>query len=150
MGFPRSLYSICLQYGRPGFYSWVRKIPWRRKWQPTLVFLPGESHGQRSLVGYSSWDRKSWTRLSDLTSLHFTNPGDMSLIPGSGRSPGEGNGYPLQYSCLENSMDRGVIVIFNERSVVKLEQSINASYYCKIKFRKFEVNKDYPLFHCLK
>ena len=33
--------------------------------------------------------------------------GDSSLIPGSGRSPGEGNGYPLQYSCLENSMDRG-------------------------------------------
>ena len=33
--------------------------------------------------------------------------GDPSLIPGSGRSPGEGNGYPLQYSCLENSMDRG-------------------------------------------
>ena len=34
--------------------------------------------------------------------------GDMGLIPGSGRSPGEGNGYPLQYSCLENPMDRGV------------------------------------------
>ena len=33
--------------------------------------------------------------------------GDRGLIPGSGRSPGEGNGYPLQYSCLENSMDRG-------------------------------------------
>jgi len=33
--------------------------------------------------------------------------GDRSLIPGSGRSPGEGNGYPLQYACLENSMDRG-------------------------------------------
>ena len=35
------------------------------------------------------------------------NAGDMSLIPGLGRSPGEGNGYPLQYSCLENCMDRG-------------------------------------------
>jgi len=35
------------------------------------------------------------------------NAGDQSLIPGSGRSPGEGNGFPLQYSCLENSMDRG-------------------------------------------
>ena len=33
----------------------VRKIPWRRKWQPTPVFLPGKSHGQRSLVGYSPW-----------------------------------------------------------------------------------------------
>ena len=37
---------------------WVGKIPWRRAWQPTPVFLPGESHGQRSLVGYSAWGRK--------------------------------------------------------------------------------------------
>jgi len=35
------------------FNPWVRKIPWRRAWQPTPVFLPGKSHGQRSLVGYS-------------------------------------------------------------------------------------------------
>ena len=38
---------------------------WRRKWQPTPVFLPGESHGQRSLAGYSPWGCKSWTGLSD-------------------------------------------------------------------------------------
>ena len=38
---------------RCGFDPCVRKIPWRRPWQPTPVFLPGESHGQRSLVGYS-------------------------------------------------------------------------------------------------
>ena len=44
---------ICLQCRRCGFDSWVGKIPWRRKWQPTPVFLPGESHGQRSLVGCS-------------------------------------------------------------------------------------------------
>ena len=37
---------------------WIRNIPWRRKWQPTLIFLPGKSHGQRCLVGYSPWDRK--------------------------------------------------------------------------------------------
>ena len=35
------------------FNPWVREIPWKRKWQPTPVFLPGEFHGQRSLVGYS-------------------------------------------------------------------------------------------------
>ena len=34
---------------------WVRKIPWRREWQPTPVFLPGKPHGQRSLAGYSPW-----------------------------------------------------------------------------------------------
>ena len=38
---------------RNGFNPWVEKSPWRRKWQPTPVFLPGESHGQRSLAGYS-------------------------------------------------------------------------------------------------
>ena len=38
--------------------AWVGKIPWRRKWQPTPVFLPGESHGQRTLVGYSPWGLK--------------------------------------------------------------------------------------------
>ena len=52
---------------RPRFNPWVRKIPWRRKWQPTPVFLPGESHGQRSLEGYSPWGHKNWTRLSDYT-----------------------------------------------------------------------------------
>ena len=40
------------------FDPWVGKIPWRRKWQPTPVFLPGKSHGQRSLVGYSPGGRK--------------------------------------------------------------------------------------------
>ena len=47
-----------LQCRRPCFDSWVEKIPWRRKWQPTPVFLPGKSHGQRNLVGYSPWDHK--------------------------------------------------------------------------------------------
>ena len=37
---------------------WVRKIPWRREWLPTPVFLPRESQGQRSLAGYSPWGRK--------------------------------------------------------------------------------------------
>ena len=45
--------SICLQCGRPEFNPWIGKISWKRKWQPTPVFLPGKSHGQRSLVGYS-------------------------------------------------------------------------------------------------
>ena len=40
------------------FDPWVGKIPWRRKWQLTPVFLPGESHRQRSLVGYSPWGLK--------------------------------------------------------------------------------------------
>ena len=49
-------YRICLQCRRPWLDPWVRKIPWRREWLPTPVFLPGESQGQRSLVG--RWDHK--------------------------------------------------------------------------------------------
>ena len=49
--------SAC-QCRRHGFYPWVMKIPWRRKWQRTPVFLPENSHGQRTLVGYSLWDHK--------------------------------------------------------------------------------------------
>ena len=43
---------------RHGYDPWVGKIPWRRKWQPTTVFLPGKSHGQGDLAGYSLWDCK--------------------------------------------------------------------------------------------
>ena len=46
-------WRVCLQCGRPGFDPWVKEIPWRREGQPTLLFLPGELHGQRSLAGYS-------------------------------------------------------------------------------------------------
>ena len=50
---------------RPGFDPWFGNISWRKKWQPTPVFLPGKSHGWWSLVGYHPWVAKSWTRLSD-------------------------------------------------------------------------------------
>ena len=74
-----------------------RFIPsyWRRKWQPTPVLLPGKSHGWRSLVGYSPWGPEE----SDTTErLHFHD--SLSCI-------GEGNGNPLQCSCLENPRDGG-------------------------------------------
>ena len=50
MGFPHSSVgkNICLQCRRPGYNPWVGNIPWHRKWQPTPVFLPGESHGQKT------------------------------------------------------------------------------------------------------
>ena len=65
---------------RPGFDPWVGKIPWRRKWLLTPVFLPGESHGQRSLASYSPWDSKSRTWLSDST---ITT--EALITPGIGR-----------------------------------------------------------------
>ena len=74
-----------LQCWRPRFDSWVWKIPWRRDRLPTPVFL-GLSCG--------SFSNES-----------ACNVGDLCSIPGLGRSPREGKGYPLQYSGLENSMD---------------------------------------------
>ena len=81
----------------------IGKIPWRRAWQPIPVFLPGKSHGQRSLAGYSSWGFPGGSVVKN----PLVNTGDMGLIPGSGRSPGEGNGNPFQYFCWDNPMDRG-------------------------------------------
>ena len=46
------------RHKRCGFNPWVGKIPWRRKWQPTLAFLPAEFHGQKSPVGYGLWGYK--------------------------------------------------------------------------------------------
>ena len=93
-------------------------ILWRQEWQSTPVFLPGESHRQRGLAGYSPWGCKKSGTTEQLTlslTLGFPkssvgkesayNAGDLGSIPGLGISPGEGKGYPLQYSGLENSMD---------------------------------------------
>ena len=68
---------------------------WRRQWQPTPVLSPGKSHGRRSLVGYSPWGRKESVTTERLH-FHFS----LSSI-------GEGNGSPLQCSCLENPRDGG-------------------------------------------
>ena len=133
---------------------------WRRKWQPTPVFLPGESHGRRSLVGCSPWGgteldttEATWQRQRQYVSVNpqfliypvstsmmglgflsvFINLGYLLTLlgllwwlsgketvfqckrcgfdPWIGRSPGEGNGNPLQYSCLGNPMDRGDLAL---------------------------------------
>ena len=68
------------------FYPWVGKIRWRRKWQPTLVLLPGESHGERSLVGYSPWghtesDTTEWLHLHLHLSLKGKKLPKLGLLP---------------------------------------------------------------------
>ena len=88
----------------------------RRQWHPTPVLLPGKSYGRRSVVGRSPWGRKE----SDTTErlhVHYTSLQEFSgasvgrepacQAGDAGSSPGEGNGSPLQYPCLENPMDRG-------------------------------------------
>ena len=83
----RFLRILSCFFQRPQLNSWVEKIRWRKDRLPTPVFLgfPCGSAG--------------------IESAH--NPGDLGSIPGLERSPGEGKGYPLQYSGLENSTDRG-------------------------------------------
>ena len=61
------------------FNPWVRKIPWRRAWQPTALFLPGESHGQKTLVGYSLWglkqsDTTEWLSMLFMKVVKKVNP----------------------------------------------------------------------------
>ena len=81
--------------------NWVTSLSlftfmhWRRKWQPTPVFLPGESQGWESLVGCSPWGHKESDR-TERPHFHFS----LSCT-------GEGNGNPLQCSCLENPRDEG-------------------------------------------
>ena len=117
---------------------------WRRKWQPTPVFLPGESQGREAWWAAIYGVAQSQTRLKRLCSssilLGFpdgsdskestSNVGDAVLIPGSGRSPEERNGYPVQYSCLENCMDRGVWWAM-ESKIVGDDWATNTFYtYC--------------------
>ena len=71
--------------------SWVGKIPWRRAWQPTPVFLPGESHGQRSLVGYSPWGCKE----SDTTEQPSTYTHMQEKTQCCKREMGRGPGQPV-------------------------------------------------------
>ena len=69
---------------------------WRRQWHPTPVLLPGKSHGWRSLVGCSPWDCEELDTTERGLHFHFS----LSCV-------GEGNGNPLQGSCLENPRDGG-------------------------------------------
>ena len=75
----------CRRCKRCGFNPWAGKIPWRRAQQPTPVFLPGEFHGQRSLVGYSALGRKSQTPLKWLSTYSCMSNRSCTLgQPGKG------------------------------------------------------------------
>ena len=103
----------CLPSRKPGFIPWVGKIPWRRAWQPTPVFLPGESYGQGSLVGYRPWSqrvRHDWatkhTHISwSIKNTNLSFPGHASqqvcslIVPDKGKYNG---GYVFHW-CLDSS-----------------------------------------------
>ena len=88
---------------RSGFDPWVGKIPWRRAWQPTPVFLPRECHGRRSLAGYSPWVTKSRTWLSN-SAQHSTVSRTCRLLGGSATGGGSWRaaeqGWAGQVCCL--------------------------------------------------
>ena len=68
--FSNPLSYQCRRCRRCGFSLWVGKIPWRRAWQPTPVFLPGECNGQRSLAGYRPSGCRAGCDWSDLVCMH--------------------------------------------------------------------------------
>ena len=80
----------CRRLKRRRFNPWVKKMPWRRAWPTTPVFLPGKSHGQRSLAGYSPWGRKEsdttehtfnlWQRRLDTQRGWYEFPGNSLTI----------------------------------------------------------------------
>ena len=78
----------CRRCKRHKFDPWIRKIPWRRKWQPIPVLLPRKSHGQRGLVGYSPWGHEE-SDMIRLLSTHIQAPCNVSLPP-------------WKYSCLKS------------------------------------------------
>jgi len=104
------------------YLAYSRYSVWRRQWHSTPVLLPGKSHGWRSLVGCSPWGREE----SDtIERLHFHS--SPSRI-------GEGNGNPLQWSCLENPRDGGawwaaVYGVAQSRTRLKWLSSSRSSRY---------------------
>ena len=113
--------KICRQCRRCEFNPWVGKIPWMMAWQPPPVFLPGEPRGYMSQSTGSQRVGQNWVT-EQSTAQHAgycqgpggsdgkespCNAEDLGLTPGLGRSPEEGNGNLLPYSCFENPMDRG-------------------------------------------
>ena len=68
------------QCRRHEFNPWVRKFPFRKKWKPTPAFLPGKSHRQRSLVGYSPWGHKESDTTEQLSTAQLMNVSDKLVV----------------------------------------------------------------------
>ena len=96
-----STMSLCWNTGRMQFKDWVTKTKKKRK----LCQQPNSPGNHVTLLKAKVFTL-SFPGASD-SKQSACNVGDLGLIPGSGRSSGEGNGYPLRYSSLENPMDRG-------------------------------------------
>ena len=114
----QSMGSIGVRHDWTTSLSLFTLMNWRRKWQPTPVFVPGESQGRGSLVGCSWWGCED---MIERLHFHFS----LSCI-------GEGNGNPLQCSCLENPRDGGawwaaVYGVTQSRTLLKRLSSSSSS-----------------------
>ena len=88
---------------KTGVHPLIGKIPWRRKWQPTPVFLPRASHGQRSLMGYSPWDSKvrhSWCVLACMHTCMWMQQWTNTTHFATSNLPFEVTGFLHSHNCL--------------------------------------------------
>ena len=130
-----NFYFLKLLSPCPKFDSWVGKFPWRRDRILTPVFLglPGGSKGKDCLQcrrpQFNPWVGKipGGGHGNSLSKESACNVGDLGLIPGLGRSPGEKKGYPLQYSGLKNSMDSIVHGVAKSQTLLSDFHSLPAS-----------------------
>ena len=143
----------CRRCKRHGFDPRVRKIPWIRKWQPIPVFLPGETHGQRSLVGCSPWGHKEliqpkWVSMHtcflmgipDNSSVKESawNVGDLDSIPGLGRSPGEGSlESPLDFKEIRPVNPQGN----QSRIFIRRMLKLKLQYFGHLMWRTYSLEK---------
>ena len=134
---------------------WDGMIPWRRKWQPTPIFLPGKSHGQRSLQGYSPWGSKT----SDTTELQQSQHAVQSLHPecsdgkhrdhillsgaGSDGEDGRGRGRDTSLTklCIFKAISQCLKIKCNQQYLIKLLFPQESSTY-------FPAERNFTSFVC--
>ena len=111
-----------------GFSPWVRKILWRRKWQPTPVLLPGKPHGHRSLVGYSPQGCKELDMTKWLSHMHLCS---LSQMLGSKKS----NDF------LEVTPLRRIVRIFIQPFILELGPLYSFAVNCSVSLRWLQIKK---------
>ena len=136
--------SAC-QCRKRGFSPWVGKISWRRKWQPTPVFLPGKFHGHRSLAGYSPWGLKELVTTSQLNNNVKTS---LCLSPVLLFSVSFGKLFLTMSICLnlllwaEYLLKASFFVAFAKLEILLCIYILsNCSWYKNMKFSEMKIEK---------
>ena len=141
------------RHKRLGFDPWAGQITYRRAWQPTPVFLPGEFHGQRSLVGYSPWDCKSQTQLKHL-SMHtpMVTLWETSCfsVNNGGNAPLRSHHPALQIHCkVTQKPNSRFFLSWAVRTRKMFQELCHASPYCSLLLKEQSVIPILSLFQIL-